>query len=110
VFGTAGSTTKVRVPHPLRFFQRVGYAKVGIEIRGIPPFAKSAKDGAPRDLLHCRRRNIKPCSRLLSQFTGSTLISWRWLPSCKFPLQLRMGTAGPSATFSLLGERRDSQS
>jgi hypothetical protein len=25
----------------------VGYAMVGIEIRGIPPFAKSAKDGAP---------------------------------------------------------------
>jgi hypothetical protein len=32
--------------------QRVGYATVGIEIRGIPPFAKSAKDGAPGDLLH----------------------------------------------------------
>jgi hypothetical protein len=27
--------------------QRVGYATVGIEIRGIPPFAKNAKDGAP---------------------------------------------------------------
>jgi hypothetical protein len=36
-----------RVPHPLRSLQRVGYATVGIEIRGIPPFAKSAKDGAP---------------------------------------------------------------
>jgi hypothetical protein len=35
------------VPHPLRSLQRVGYATVGIEIRGIPPFAKSAKDGAP---------------------------------------------------------------
>jgi hypothetical protein len=35
------------VPHPLRFLQRVGYATVGIEIRGIPPFARSAKDGAP---------------------------------------------------------------
>jgi hypothetical protein len=32
------------VPHPLRSLQRVGYATVGIEIRGIPPFAKSAKD------------------------------------------------------------------
>jgi hypothetical protein len=32
--------------------QRVGYATVGIQIRGIPPFAKSAKDGAPGDLLH----------------------------------------------------------
>jgi hypothetical protein len=30
----------------------VGYATVGIEIRGIPPFAKNAKDGAPEDLLH----------------------------------------------------------
>jgi hypothetical protein len=30
----------------LRFLQRVGYATVGIEICGIPPFAKSAKDGA----------------------------------------------------------------
>jgi hypothetical protein len=30
----------------------VGYATVGIEIRGIPPFAKNAKDGAPGDLLH----------------------------------------------------------
>ena len=40
VFGTAGSTTKRRVPHPLRCLQRVGYATVGIEIRGIPPFAK----------------------------------------------------------------------
>jgi len=47
VFGTAGSTTNRRVPHPLRSLQRVGYATVGIEIRGIPPFAKSAKDGAP---------------------------------------------------------------
>jgi hypothetical protein len=44
VFGAAGSTTKRRVPHPLRSSQRVGYATVGIEIRGIPPFAKSAKD------------------------------------------------------------------
>ena len=35
------------MPHPLRSLQRVGYATVGIEIRGIPPFAKSAKDGAP---------------------------------------------------------------
>jgi hypothetical protein len=51
VFGPAGSTTKRRVPHPLRSLQRVGYATVGIEIRGIPPFAKSAKDGAPGDLL-----------------------------------------------------------
>jgi hypothetical protein len=25
----------------------VGCATVGIEIRGIPPFAKNAKDGAP---------------------------------------------------------------
>jgi hypothetical protein len=47
VFGTAGSTPKRRVPHPLRSLQRVGYANVGIEIRGIPPFAKNAKDGAP---------------------------------------------------------------
>jgi hypothetical protein len=31
--------------------QRVGYATVGIEIRGIPPFAKSAKDGAPGDFV-----------------------------------------------------------
>jgi hypothetical protein len=52
VFGTAGSTTKRRVPHPLRFLQRVGYATVGIGIRGIPPFAKNAKDGAPGALLH----------------------------------------------------------
>jgi hypothetical protein len=59
VFGTAGSTTKRRVPHPLRSLQRVGYATVGIEIRGIPPFAKNAKDGAPRDLLQVlpRTRN-----------------------------------------------------
>jgi hypothetical protein len=56
VFDTAGSTTKRWVPHPLRFLQRVGYATVGIEIRGIPPFAKSAKDGAPGDLLHFRPR------------------------------------------------------
>jgi len=47
VFGTAGSATNGRVPHPLRSSQRVGYATVGIEVRGIPPFAKSAKDGAP---------------------------------------------------------------
>jgi hypothetical protein len=52
LFGAACSTTKRRVPHPLRFLQRVGYATVGIGIRGIPPFAKSAKDGAPGDLLH----------------------------------------------------------
>jgi hypothetical protein len=53
VFDTAGSTTKRRVPHPSRSWQRVGYATVGIEIRGIPPFAESAKDGAPRDF-HAR--------------------------------------------------------
>jgi hypothetical protein len=52
VLGTAGSTTNGRVPHPLRSLQRVGYATVGIEIRGVPPFAKGAKDGAPGDLLH----------------------------------------------------------
>jgi hypothetical protein len=40
------------VPHPLRSLQRVGYATVGIEIHGIPPFAKNAKDGTPGDLLH----------------------------------------------------------
>jgi hypothetical protein len=57
VFGTAGSTTKRRVPHPLRSLQRVGYATVRIEIRGIPPFAKSAKDGAPGGLLHFRPRS-----------------------------------------------------
>ena len=33
----------------MRSLQRVGYATVGIEIRGIPPFAKNAKDGAPGD-------------------------------------------------------------
>jgi hypothetical protein len=44
---SAESATNPRVPHPLRSLQRVGYATVGIEIRGIPPFAKSAKDGAP---------------------------------------------------------------
>jgi hypothetical protein len=61
VFGTAGSTTNGRVPHPLRSLQRVGYATVGIEIRGIPPFAKNAKDGAPGDLLHFlpRTRNTR---------------------------------------------------
>jgi hypothetical protein len=60
VFGTAGSTTNGRVPHPLRSLQRVGYATVGIQIRGIPPFAKSAKDGAPGDWLHFlpRTRNV----------------------------------------------------
>ena len=59
VFGTAGNTTNRRVPHPLRSLQRVGYAPVGIEICGIPPFAKDAKDGAPGDLLHSlpRTRN-----------------------------------------------------
>jgi hypothetical protein len=38
----------------------VGYATVGIEVRGIPPFAKNAKDGAPEDLLHFlpRTRNV----------------------------------------------------
>jgi hypothetical protein len=42
------------------FWQRVGYATVGIEVRSIPPFAKSAKDGAPGDLLHFlpRTRNV----------------------------------------------------
>jgi hypothetical protein len=45
VFGTAGSTTNRRVPHPLRSWQRVGYATVCIEIRGIPPFAKKEREG-----------------------------------------------------------------
>jgi len=45
----------------LRSLQRVGYATVDIEIRGIPPFAKNAKDGAPGDLLHSlpRTRNAR---------------------------------------------------
>jgi hypothetical protein len=44
---------------PLRSLQGVGYATVGIEIRGIPPFAKNAKDGPPGDLLRSlpRTRN-----------------------------------------------------
>jgi hypothetical protein len=58
VFGTAGSATKRRVPNPLRFWQRVGYATAGIEICGIPPFAKNAKDGAPGDLLRCREQEM----------------------------------------------------
>jgi hypothetical protein len=58
VFDTAGGTTKRRVPHPLRSWQRVGYATVGIEIGGIPPFAKSAKGGHPGDLLRCRGQEM----------------------------------------------------
>jgi hypothetical protein len=45
--------------------QRMGYATVGIEILGIPPFAKNAKDGAPGDLLHflprTRNASFHPC-------------------------------------------------
>jgi hypothetical protein len=32
----------------LRFLQRVGYATVGIEIRGIPPFAKKREGWGTR--------------------------------------------------------------
>ena len=35
----------------MRFLQRVGYATVGIEIRGIPPFAKSDFPGAEKEFL-----------------------------------------------------------
>ncbi len=45
-------------PGPLRSWQRVGYATVGIEIGGIPPFAKSAKDEAPGDLVRCRGQEM----------------------------------------------------
>jgi hypothetical protein len=35
------------------------FATAGIEIRGLPPFAKSAKDGAPGDWLHfCRGQEM----------------------------------------------------
>ena len=34
-----------------------------IQIRGIPPFANNAKDGAPAHLLHFPPCNIEPCSR-----------------------------------------------
>jgi hypothetical protein len=60
VFDTAGGTTKRRVPHPLRSWQRVGYATVGIEIGGIPPFAKSAKGGAPRGFVALPRTRNAP--------------------------------------------------
>ena len=48
----------------MRSLQRVGYATVGIEIRGIPPFAKSAKDGAPGDLLHSHQKAWPSIMRL----------------------------------------------
>ena len=35
----------------MRSLQRVGYATVGIKIRGAPPFAKSAKDGPTREIV-----------------------------------------------------------
>ena len=35
------------MPHPLRLLQRVGYATAGIEIRGIPPFAKKREGPFP---------------------------------------------------------------
>jgi len=38
---------------------------VCIGIRGIPPFANNAKDGAPADGLHLSPFDIKPRSQLL---------------------------------------------
>jgi hypothetical protein len=65
VFGRAGNSTKRRVTHLLRSLQRVGYGTVRIEIRDIPPFAKSAKGGAPRDLLYfSRTRNTGPSTSI----------------------------------------------
>jgi hypothetical protein len=43
----------------------VGYATVGIEIRGIPPFAKSAKDGAPG-----KRRTLHIASIMVHRHVG----------------------------------------
>jgi hypothetical protein len=42
------------------FFAKGGIATVGIEIRGIPPFAKSAKDGAPGEKLRFVVSNAFP--------------------------------------------------
>ena len=38
-----GSAMNLRVPHPLRSLQRVGYANVGIEIRGSHPSQRTRR-------------------------------------------------------------------
>jgi hypothetical protein len=46
------SIESLRVPHPLRSLQRVGYAKAWVEMLLFPSFAKSAKHGPPGVLSH----------------------------------------------------------
>jgi hypothetical protein len=57
---SAESATSPRVPHPSRFLRRVVYHESRYRPSPIPPFAKSAKDGAPAFswcFLPCQRPN-----------------------------------------------------
>ena len=53
-----------RVAHPLRSLQRMGYATVGIEIRGIPPFAK--KREGPR-ISYCAAPAMAACAAFFKE-------------------------------------------
>ena len=108
------------MPHPLRFLQRVGYATVGIEIRGIPPFAKNAKDGAPGDLLHFRPRTrnapfhapwVDNATNLdrKSSVPGPIMISSNAFPEGRNRAQFRAAGANVEATsvYFLVSQLRD---
>ena len=69
----------------MRSWQRVGYATVGLEIRGIPPFAKSAKDP---NFLHAAPRRA-PCAAFIKE------------SRMKF-----VGSPKPNRKFGLWGTRR----
>jgi hypothetical protein len=45
------NTCSTRAGCPFAFLAKGGIRHCGFEIRGIPPFAKNAKDGAPGDSL-----------------------------------------------------------
>jgi hypothetical protein len=89
VFVEASSEEVDRVPHPLRSLQRVGYARVGIEILGIPPFAKGAKDGAPGN--YCGLIKIARCGFPWKKTTKRPIVPV--YTNCETALALHSGRA-----------------
>ena len=66
MFADAGSATDLRVPHPLRSLQRVGYANVGIEILDPSQNARRTPDFLLRCPSQCSRVRLPEKKRSLS--------------------------------------------
>jgi len=91
----------------LRFLQRVGYATVGIEIRGIPPFAKNARTrNAP---FHAPWVDNATNLDRKSSVPGPIMISSNAFPEGRNRAQFRAAGANVEATsvYFLVSQLRD---